>query len=227
MQFEPSQAPEMLGPLLTEQALSDFSIFGSDRADVADTIEAALKSNIQGSDLVDHAGQSATSLPESFYQATTIAAKLRVLRAFIQEEQKTIATDGTRSSISGITPSEKQTSDMSLASNGLGSCRDIHESLLTSLVTASDLPQEAQCIVDHAMLFRAREQYLFDAVTNRDVVSDDPWTRFLWDWVADAEQAADDGAMVLSSVDLAYLGVYSVWKNDLGKPVTSSCLQSD
>lgn len=33
----------------------------------------------------------------------------------------------------------------------------------------------------------------------------------------DAEHAADDGAMIMSGMDLSYLGIYSIWTNDLGR----------
>lgn len=34
--------------------------------------------------------------------------------------------------------------------------------------------------------------------------------------LADAEHAADDGGMILSNLDLSYLGIYSIWTNYLG-----------
>lgn len=181
MQFEPSAASEMLGPLLTEQALSDYPIFGPDKANIEETADAAVKSAPQASELVGHANGYSKSLPASFHEASGIAAKLRIIRAFIQENN---ATDEASSKPHNSNSLQAKTADMSLASNGLGSCRDIHESLLTTLATTSGLPPEAQSVIDHAMLFRAKEKYLFDSATNRDVVSDDPWLRFLWDWIA-------------------------------------------
>ncbi|KAG8427250.1 hypothetical protein J3459_007392 [Metarhizium acridum] len=112
---------------------------------------------------------------------------------------------------------DNRPNEISLASNSLVSCREIHEALLGTLATVKGLPREAQCVVDHSMLLRAKEKYLFDAATNRTVLSDDSWRRFLWDWVADAEMAADDGGMLLGNMDLSYLGVHSIWTNDLGK----------
>lgn len=32
-----------------------------------------------------------------------------------------------------------------------------------------------------------------------------------------AEEFADDGGMILSNIDMGYLGVHSIWTNDLGK----------
>jgi hypothetical protein len=36
--------------------------------------------------------------------------------------------------------------------------------------------------------------------------------------LADAEHAADDAGMILSNLDLSYLGIYSIWTNYLGMP---------
>lgn len=183
MRFEAPQAPEILGPLLTEQALSEFPIFASDKPDIEDTIEAALKSD--SSDLVEHLDRYGPSPIDGFSQTTTIASELRSLRAFTKDERR--ASDGTvltQLPTPGAKLSEPATGGMLLSSNGLGSCREIHESLLTILVETNRLSQEAQCVVDHSMLFRAKEKYLFDAVVNRNVVADDPWVKFVWDWIA-------------------------------------------
>ena len=32
-----------------------------------------------------------------------------------------------------------------------------------------------------------------------------------------AEHFADDGGMILSNIDMSYLGVHSIWTNNLGK----------
>lgn len=32
-----------------------------------------------------------------------------------------------------------------------------------------------------------------------------------------AEDFADDGGMILSNIDMSYLGVHSIWTNNLGK----------
>jgi hypothetical protein len=35
-----------------------------------------------------------------------------------------------------------------------------------------------------------------------------------------AEEAAADGGMISNPLDLGYMGVYTIWANDLGKPVS-------
>ncbi|KAG8427249.1 hypothetical protein J3459_007391 [Metarhizium acridum] len=43
MKFEPAQTSEILGPLITEQVLSDVPIFGPEKTGIADRISDALK----------------------------------------------------------------------------------------------------------------------------------------------------------------------------------------
>ncbi|GJN77501.1 WD repeat-containing protein [Purpureocillium lilacinum] len=218
MQFEPSQTVEMLGTFLAEQTLSEVPIFGPDSSNVEERLVAALRNSSVTSTKAEQLNKITTPLPEAFNQATSVAQKLRILRAYVRQESESAhhAEDGTSrngdTNHLGNGPNE-----ISLASNSLGSCREIHEGLLTTLVAAKGLPRQALCVVDHIMPLRAKEKYLFDAAENRSVIGDDPWKRFIWDWIADAEDAADDGGMLLGNMDLSFLGVHAIWTNDLGK----------
>ncbi|PHH87962.1 hypothetical protein CDD83_8176 [Cordyceps sp. RAO-2017] len=219
MQFEPAQSAEIMGTFLAEQALSEVPIFGSDRRHVEEQLQSALKYKSAVSTTVEQVDEMATPLPASFRNAESVAQKLRALRMYIREDQgASQAEDGAAASSHHKTKQlESGPNDISLASNSLGSCREIHEGLLSSLVAVRGLPREAQSVVDYTMLHRAKEKYLFDAAVNRNVVSDDPWKRFVWDWVADAEHAAEDGGMLIGNMDLSFLGVHAIWANDLGR----------
>ncbi|KAM3454492.1 hypothetical protein MY3296_002949 [Beauveria thailandica] len=212
MQFDPKQGMEVLAATLVDQALHDVPIFGPDKVAVKEGINAALKKQETSSAVVERVHDIDMPLPVSFYASKTIAGKLRCVRNFIKDlEAKNPATAG-RSRV----PNE-----LSLATNSVESCREFHEALLAATVKTSGLPTEAQSAVDHAMLFRAKEKYLFDPTVNRQIVSDDPWKRYVWDWIADAELAAYDSSLVLSGTDISYLGVHAIWTNDLGRNPTT------
>ncbi|EQK99651.1 WD40 repeat-like-containing domain protein [Ophiocordyceps sinensis CO18] len=216
MHFEPSQTVEMLGTFLAEQTMSEVPIFGPDKAHVQERLQSASKIRLTASATVEHVDRIATPLPDSFDNAKSVSEKLRSLRACNRDEHGASQTeDDAHSHIRGARHLDNGPNDISLASNSLGSCREMHEGLLSSLVAAKGLPREAQCVVGHTMLLRAQEKYLFDAATNRNIVSDDPWKMFIWDWIADAERAAEDGGMLLGNMDLSFLGVHAVWTNDL------------
>lgn len=185
MQFEPSQASEMLGPLLIERALSDVPLFGPESANIRINAEEALRTHHSPSLTVDNTGASDIPLPESYHRASLVAPKLRALRAFARNELKSaMPANGVKPRIGDIRALQTGTSVMSLASDSLGSCREIHDALLACLPEADGLPRDAQCVIDNSILLRAKEKYLFDAVANRDIVADDPWVVYVWDWIA-------------------------------------------
>lgn len=175
----------MLAPVITEQTLSDVPIFGLDKAQIDESIENALNPDTPALTIVKHVNESTSPLPEAFRTATTLAEKLRSLRNFARRErQGSDSSEEKQVSSDDAVPWVNGSAATTIISNGLGSCREIHEGLLGTLMSTPGLPREAQCVVDHVKLTRAKERYLFDAATNRNVVSDDPWKTFVWDWIA-------------------------------------------
>lgn len=185
MKFEQEATPTMLGPLLVDRALSDIPIFGEESVDLEDAISSAVKPVSPGSIRAELINDVHRSLPESFYTSRSTAQKLRAIRAFVREElEDSEKSDALQSQLTSLSLVRDGEDGMPLASNGAESCREMHEALLSILTETPGLPREAQCAIDHRMLLRAKEMYLFDAVRNRDVVGDDPWIRFVWDWIA-------------------------------------------
>lgn len=185
MRFEATQASKMLAPVIIENNLSDVPIFGPDRVNIEAIIGKALDSKTPISISVELANQITSPLPESFTKAETIAEKLRSLRNYVREESNVpdSPAEGRPHASDVRRLNHGKPGSALISSNGIGSCTEIHEALLGTLASASGLPREAQVVVDHVKLFRAKERYLFDAVTNRNVISDDPWKRFVWDWI--------------------------------------------
>lgn len=223
MRFESSQAPEMLGPVLVEQALDDVPIFGPEGKDLNSIVEKATSSAAETYVLQDLDADD-RPLPEAFTNASTTAEKLRALRAHVK------AKPG-RNSVDAVTES---VDDLSLSTAEPPTNCELHEELLSTLIAAQGLPREAWAVIDHVMLLRAREKYLFNTSTNITVVDDDPWLRYLWGWIrgesrptgilpliradscVDAEAATEEGGMMAHPLDLNYLGVFTIWTNDLG-----------
>ena len=177
MHFEPSQAPDILGPLLVDQALSDVPIFGDDRVDIASVVEESTNySQLPG--LVEDLNAQKASLPDSLTKASTTAEKLRALRAYIKE---TAPKPEPKKSTDRLADA---TADLSLSVTGPPTNRELHDELLSTLIEAKGLPSEARAVVDHVMLLRAKEKYLFNTTINRAVVDDDLWVRSLWLWIS-------------------------------------------
>ena len=185
MKFEPSEVANTLGPSLVEQVMTEIPIFGPEKAQAEATADKALQSSTANDLSVENSMVINKPLPESYLQATTTADKLRALRRFIRLSSGSSDNDSDESQSSeDAKPLEDGMGVMSLASKSLGSCHEFHESSLGRLMGAKGLPREAQNVIDHTMLFRAKEGYLFDAHVNREIVADDAWLRFAWDWVA-------------------------------------------
>ncbi|KAL2271722.1 hypothetical protein VTJ83DRAFT_1093 [Remersonia thermophila] len=192
--LEPSHSQEIYAPLLTEHALSDVPLFGPNKADVKALVSKAWS---EASDARLRAGDTRDLRPSaSFEEATSVAEKLNALRLASRQRRNE--------------PEEALVSQL-----------ERHENLLTELQDAAGLSSKERYTADHVMLLRAQEGYRFDFVKNQKIVADDPWLRDVWAWVAGAEAAAFNGGMVSHPLDLGYMGVYSIWANDLGsKPQT-------
>lgn len=97
--------------------------------------------------------------------------------------------------------------------------------------------------VNRMMFNRCKKGYLFDYKRNRDALCEDPWLQGVWRWIARAEtlakndgmvfkrakensrtssrlggeeNLADDDAKASFLLDLSFMGVATIWNNDLG-----------
>ncbi|KAK0722884.1 hypothetical protein B0T26DRAFT_750228 [Lasiosphaeria miniovina] len=193
MLFEPAYSHRIYGPLLTEKALADVPLFGPNKADIGDLVEEALASSITEEDLQPGEAARNANLPAAFIQAASVAEKLGALRLTSREGSQ-------NPDISEDPPSQLER----------------REQLLTEIVDMSLLSNQAQATIDHTMLLRAKEGYRFNCEKNQQIVADDPWVRDVWAWISGAEEAASDGGMMSHPLDLSWMGVYTIWINDLG-----------
>ncbi|KAK2776308.1 hypothetical protein FQN52_003499 [Onygenales sp. PD_12] len=74
---------------------------------------------------------------------------------------------------------------------------------------------------------RCIEGYLLDSGKNKQLLSDDPGLQELWDWIGRSRANSAGDSMIIHSVDMNYLGVYSVWTNRLGQSLDNRMLGSD
>ncbi|KAL1836008.1 hypothetical protein VTJ49DRAFT_5700 [Mycothermus thermophilus] len=187
--LEPPHSQKIYAPLLTEKALSDVPLFGPNKVDVKALVSKAW-SNASDAQLRTDDTRNISPSP-SFEDASSVADKLNALRlAFRQRRNE---------------PEEALVSQLGR-----------HENLLTELRDTDGLSSKERYTADHVMLLRAQEGYRFDFVKNQKIVADDPWLRDVWVWVAGAEAAAVNGGMMSHPLDLGYMGVYTIWTNDLG-----------
>lgn len=244
MKFEPGQTSEILGPVFIENALSEIPIYGPDKVDADAIAGKALEAYLPEDDLLHDSAAIDAPLPVAFNQAITVAEKLRALRAYNQEVTRANLFD--KDGHQRLDDNVENLTGISLESSSSRSSRSLHDSLLASTLETAGFPQGAQVVLDHVMLLRAREKYLFDCRVNRAVVADDPWLKGVWGWIEGqprfpipcrrlqpltrfpgAEEACSDSGMMSHPLDLSYLGVNTIWTNDLGRPFPLSILKTE
>ncbi|KAH8815808.1 hypothetical protein F5884DRAFT_194861 [Xylogone sp. PMI_703] len=111
-------------------------------------------------------------------------------------------------------------------SKQIHSSRELHDRSHYSTLNMSLLSKPEKELVNHVMLKRALEGYLFNCETNKAILSDDYWLQDVWDWIGSADLAAKDDGMVSLPVDLSYMGVYPIWMNQLGRKAASRLIDS-
>ncbi|KAI1281364.1 hypothetical protein F5Y07DRAFT_354486 [Xylaria sp. FL0933] len=209
MQFDATQYPEVMGSLLIDESLKHTPLFGSDRESIATIVSQVLESLPPETDIILDF-EAKDSLPQSFIEASTTAGKILALRKYAQMSHQSQET----SRIEGL---DKSPTDAAVNGTALISNRQAHENLLTTTINTKGFEKAAQVILDHVMLLRSQEKYLFDYAANIDITSDDPWLKELWLWVGRASHAAYDDAMVAEGIDYSFLGVVPIWNRKLGR----------
>ncbi|KAI0419944.1 hypothetical protein F5X98DRAFT_383613 [Xylaria grammica] len=214
MQFDATQYPEVMGSLLVDDALKHTPLFGNEKESVATIISQVLESLPPETDMISDF-EAEDPLLQSFTETTTTAGKILTLRKYnrkTSQSQDSGRHSGTPGESLDKTPSDATGSGIGLVSN-----QQAHENLLATTLNTKGFAKEAQVVLDHVMLLRSKEKYLFDYAANINIASDDPWLKDLWLWVARASSAAYDDAMVAQGVDYSFLGVVPIWTKDLGR----------
>jgi hypothetical protein len=141
----------------------------------------------------------------------------------------TSQTEGKRTQLGG---SAKSTADFS-SPDKVFTSREVHGKLHYSSMSLNSSNKPRNKLLEHVMLRRAFDGYLFDSKMNKMVFNDDQWLKDLWEWIQGkstrvleynmlndylgAEEAAQDDRMVSRPLDLSYMGVYTIWMNLLGE----------
>ncbi|KAI1128521.1 hypothetical protein F5Y10DRAFT_173668 [Nemania abortiva] len=205
MRFDTTQYPEMMGSLLVDEALKNIPLFGDQKMPIATVVSHALELPPLKED-PDSDFEEKDDLLRSLTGAKTTSEKILALRRHAQNASQS---------------RELSSGDKYMTNDGLVSNQQAHENLLTATLNTTGVPRKAQVVLDHVMLLRAKEKYLFDYPANINITSDDPWLKDMWLWVDRAAGAAYDEGMVAQGIDYSFLGVIPIWTKDLGRKGTS------
>jgi len=207
---DPKEQAANLGPLFAAEAKAEVPVFGPDRytsphtkAALAAKVTKALKST---DDLVVDSLVPKETEPEDAASLSESISKLRLKANKLVEVEKSQLLDSTI-----LTPKKVYSS------------RELHDKSHYGVVSLFPWANAQREVLDHVVLSRAKAGYLFDCKKNKSLVGDDKWLQDVWDWILGAELAAKDDGMVALSLDLSYLGVYTIWMNLLGMSFILLC----
>ena len=77
----------------------------------------------------------------------------------------------------GISTSQLSTS------NKVHTAREVHDKMHYSMLNLGSSRKPSSELLDHVMLRRALDGYLFDCKINKTVATDDHWLHDLWEWI--------------------------------------------
>lgn len=145
--------------------------------------------------------------------ANSIYEKISWKHALLQQQIKQAQSD------LSLAPEVVATDGEVTAETRLSS-RDRHARFLERLTRreAERMVYGAQSTIMRA---RAVQGYLFDCTKNQMIVNEDVWLQDLWSWISGAQEAVDDQSMLSAKIDMSYMGVYSIWNNDIGTVLKS------
>jgi WD repeat-containing protein mio len=184
MRFDTTQYSEMMGSLLIDDAVKNISLFG-DRKESIETIASNVLELPPPKEDPDLDLGEKDDLLQSLNDTKTTAEKILALRKHAQNTGQSQELFGRDKYMT--TPNDgvdKTPLDATWSGTGLVSNQQAHEDLLTTTLNAKGVPRKAQVVLDHIMLLRAKEKYLFDYAANMNITSDDPWLKDMWLWVA-------------------------------------------
>lgn len=93
--------------------------------------------------------------------------------------------------------------------------QEMHEDVLNMAYPDVTIPLADYLAVQEAPKHRVQEGYSLDCAKNKSIVANDPWLQDVWTLVDRMDAHAAGDGMVGNGLDLKYLGVSSIWSNEL------------
>jgi hypothetical protein len=217
-----SEREKVFGPLFATAAKSNFPVFGPDKfqsSKIKTLLDTAIKTSLQSPEdpIVD--------LASIDLEMSQTSSNIGISQ--LQLEGKGSKPGGSEKASAELGPLDK-----------VYTSREVHDRFHYSTLGLVPSTKSRSELLDHVMLRRAVDGYLFNCKINKTVVCDDQWLQDLWEWIegkpsshtkyhmlnnyVGAEEAAQDDGMVSRPLDLSYMGVHTIWMNLLGE--TSSQL---
>ncbi|KAF2637223.1 hypothetical protein P280DRAFT_407736 [Massarina eburnea CBS 473.64] len=99
--------------------------------------------------------------------------------------------------------------------SAINSSHQMHEDLLTQAYPDVKIPLDDYLKTLQTHKRRCQEGYNLDCQKNKEIVSNDPWLVDAWNLVERMDAHSWDDGMVGGGLELKYVGVASIWANEL------------
>jgi hypothetical protein len=169
MNFEDASEKEnVLGPLFATAVKSNVPTFGTDKFQspkIRARLDNAIKKSLQSSEdpIVDLLASVDLETSQTLSNTGISQSQL---------EGKGSKTGGSENASADSNPSKK-----------VYTSREVHDRLHYSTLSLVPSTKSRSELLDHVMLRRAMDGYLFDCKVNKTVTADDQWLQELWEWI--------------------------------------------
>ena len=173
MEFsDPHEREVVLGPLYATEAKTEIPIYGAKKFTSTNT-KLFLNSTVK------QALQSDTNPVVNLLSSTK--PKMGQVPANLSQSDGSVNTALEKVQLEALPEKEQDEEVVLTTSKKISSSRELHDELH---YTTRGTPEESRTdLLDHVMLQRAIDGYLFNCKQNKAIVSDDEWLRDVWVWI--------------------------------------------
>lgn len=168
---DPAEQENVLGPLYATAAKAEVPVFGPDgyRSEkTQDLLNAAIKKAVHCLDdaVVD-----------------LLAPSGALVGKFATKTEASMAKEAAKLRLSVALHGDEKYPQEVPADKKVFSSRELHDRSHYSVLRSLPGPKAQHEALDHVMLQRAINGYLFNCLDNKAIVADDQWLQGAWDWI--------------------------------------------
>jgi hypothetical protein len=167
---DPSESDKVLGPLYATAAKTEVPIFGPDKftsKTAQQLLNATIIQNLR-SENNSVVNLLSTKKPRMGHELSNISQS----GGSLSEDLDKLQLEAQEDAKAKLTTSKK-----------ISSNRQLHEEAHYTSRLDSTSAESKDELLDHVMLQRAIDGYLFDCKINKAIVRDDVWSQYIWEWI--------------------------------------------
>ena len=167
---DPSERDKVFGPLYATAAKAQIPIFGPEKftsKNAQQLLDSTLKQDLQSEE-----NPVVNLLPTKKLKMGQRPSDISQFGGSLSEDLEKLKVES-----QGLKDTESTTSKK------LSSHRELHDQAHYTVRLDATSTESKEELLNHAMLQRAIDGYLFDCKMNKAIVKDDLWLRDVWEWI--------------------------------------------